>query len=71
MINGYLEVQRACYVIEQNFAKIAAARQMVSKDELAPQRNVSTELVPFRKAHDQRLFEGLDRKNQVSNCRAA
>jgi hypothetical protein len=47
-------------MIEEDLAEIPSLRKMISKYKLAAKSDMATELLPPRKAGDQRRFNGLN-----------
>jgi hypothetical protein len=52
-------------MVEKDLAKVSTIRKMVLKHDLATERNVATEVVPFLQAETKRLLESLV---QVHHC---
>lgn len=48
-------------MIEEDFAVVASVREVVLEVDLAAQRDVATELMPFRQTQSHRLLEHLFR----------
>jgi hypothetical protein len=53
------QLQRSVVMVEKDLAKISTVRKMVLEHDLATERNVATEVVPFLQAETKRLLESL------------
>jgi hypothetical protein len=56
-------------MVEKNFAEISTIRKMVLKHDLAAERDVATEVVPFLQTETKRLLESLWSGSSVNKGR--